>query len=215
MIQNYDALTVGKYEAILRAEREHADNINCRNLSILSILTDMPEEQLLDMTVPKFRALMDQATFLRRPLRPSPVLKAYTLGDMTLRPVADIQKMTTAQYIDFQTFAKAPDNRTAEMLSCFLVPDGHRYNTGYDIAEVQKAIRESLPVTAAQGLLAFFLETSRRSMLNTLRSSAATLKRTNRRKKNAAMTAAMRELNKSIHLLSAGAGYPMSTPLLK
>lgn len=215
MIRNYDALTVGKYEAIMRAEREHADDINGRNLAIISILTDMNKDKLLDMTVPKFRELMDQATFLRRPLRPAPVLKAYTLGEMTLRPVADIQKMTTAQYIDFQTFAKAPDNRTAEMLSCFLVPDGHRYNTGYNIAEVQKAIREYLPVTAAQGLLAFFLETSRRSMLNTLRSSAATLKRTNRRKKDKRITAATMELNMSILLLRAGAGYPMSTPLLK
>ena len=216
MIQNYDALSVGKYEAIMRVQRDYGDDdTNGRNLAILSILSDLSTDELLDMKVPKFRELMDRASFLRRPLRPAPVLKAYTLGNVTLRPVTDIRKMTTAQYIDFQTFAKASEGRIAELLSCFLLPDGHRYNTGYDIAEVQKAIREFLPVTAGQGLLAFFLKTSQRSMLSTLRSSARKLSRANRKKKDPRITAATMELNMSIHLLRAGVGYGMSMPLLR
>lgn len=215
MIQNYDALTVGKYEAIMRAQRFNADDINRRNLAILSILTDKSEDELLDLPVPKFRELMDGAAFLRRPLRPAPVLKAYHLGEMTLHPVADIRKMTTAQYIDFQTFIKQPEDMTAELLSCFLIPRGHRYNVDYDILEVQRAIREALPITAAEGLLAFFFKTSKQSMINTLRSSAATLKRTNRKKKDMRMIKAIQEIRMSILSLRAGAGRRMSMPLLK
>lgn len=215
MIQNYDTLTVGKYEAIMRAQRSHADDINRRNLAILSILTDKSEEELLDMPVPQFRALMDKASFLRRPLRAAPVCKTYALGDMTLRPVADIDKMTTAQYIDFQTLAKQPEESVAKLVSCFLLPEGHRYNTDYDMADVHRAIRDHLSVSEAQGLLAFFFETSRRSMLNTLRSSVATLKRANRKKRNRRVTTAMLELQMSILSLRAGAGFRMSTPLLK
>lgn len=215
MIQNYDTLTVGKYEAIVRAQRSHADDINRRNLAILSILTDKSEEELLDMPVPQFRALMDKASFLRRPLRSTPVCKTYALGDMTLRPVADIDKMTTAQYIDFQTLAKQPEESVAKLVSCFLLPDGHRYNTDYDMADVHRVIRDHLSVSEAQGLLAFFFETSRRLMLNTLRSSVATLKRANRKKRDRRVTTAMLELQMSILLLRAGAGFRMSTPLLK
>lgn len=215
MIQTYNALTVGKYEAILRAQRDHADDINRRNLAILAILTDKSEEELLDMPVPKFRALMDKASFLRRPLRPAPVAKSYTLGALTLRPVADIQKMTTAQYIDFQTFSRQADERTAEMLSCFLLPEGCRYNSGYDIAEVHKAIRDFLPITAAHGLIAFFFAKSQRSMLRTLRSSAKTLRRANRTKRDKRLTAATMDLHLSILLLRVGDGSPTSTPLLK
>lgn len=156
MIQNYDALPVGKYEAIMRAQRDNADDIHARNLAILAILTDKSEDELLDLPVPKFRELMDKASFLRLPLRPAPVAKNYNLGTLTLRPCADIRKMTAAQYIDFQTLAKQSEERTAEMLSCFLLPEGHRYNVGYDIVEVQRAIRKYLPVTSANGLLTFF-----------------------------------------------------------
>lgn len=215
MIENYQALTVGHYEAIMRAQRDHADDINGRNLAILSILTGKSHDELLDMPVPKFRALMDKASFLRRPLRPAPVRKSYALGDMTLRVVADIDKMTTAQYIDFQTLAKASEDRIAEMLSCFLLPEGHRYNTEYDIAEVQRAIREFLPVAEAHGLLAFFFRTSHRSMLSTLRSSAATLRRANRKKRDPMITATTMELHLSILLLQSGDGSRMSMPLLR
>lgn len=214
MIENYDALTVGKYEEIERVQREYGeDDVNGRNLAILLILADISTDELLDMKVPAFRAMMDRAAFLRRPLRPAPVLKHYKLGDMTLRPVADIEKMTTAQYIDFQTFAKAPDGRIAELLSCFLLPDGHRYNDGYDIREVQGAIRALLPITAAHGLLAFFFRKSQRSMINTLRSLAKTLGRA--KKKDARMTEATMLLNTSILSLIAGDGCRTSTPLLR
>lgn len=217
MIQNYDALTVGKYEAIQHALRDHAGDINRRNLAILSILTDKSEAELLDMPVSRFRALMDKASFLRRPLRAAPLRKSYTLGDMTLRPVADIQKITTAQYIDFQTLAQQPEEPVAQLVSCLLLPEGRRYNTDYDMADVHRAIRDFMLITEAQGLLAFFFETSRRSMLNTLRSSAATLKRSARkaRTKRKQITTAMLEVQMSILLLRAGAGRRMSTPLLK
>ncbi len=215
MITNYHELTVGKYEAIMEAQHRHADNINRRNLAILSILTGRPEDELLDMKVPQFRKLMDKAAFLRRPLRSAPVRKSYTLGDMTLRVVADIDKMTTAQYIDFQTLAKASDDRLAELLSCFLLPEGRRYNVDYDIAEVHHAIREHMSATDAHGLLAFFFRTSHRSMLSTLRSSAATLSRANRKKNDPRLTRATIELHLSILSLRSGDGFRTSTPLLK
>lgn len=216
MIENYEALTVGKFEEIERVQREYgAEDTNGRNLAILSILSDLSADELLDMKVPAFRAMMDKAAFLRRPLRPTPVLKSYKLGDLTLLPVADIEKMTTAQYIDFQTFAKSSDGRIAELLSCFLLPEGHRYNDGYAIREVQGAIRSFLPITAANGLLAFFFRKSHRSMINILRSSARALRRANRKKKDKRITEAMMELNMSILSLRAGVGFPTSTPCLK
>lgn len=215
MITTYDALTVGKYERIQHVLTEHAADIHRRNLAVLSILTDRSEDELLDLPVPQFRALMDRAAFLRRPLRPGPVRKSYTLGRLTLRAVADIDKMTTAQYIDFQTLSQQPGDPVAQLVSCFLLPDGCRYNTGYDMSEVHRAIRDFLPITDAQGLLAFFFKTSRRSMLNILRSSAEILRRAGRKKNEARIRTAALNLEAAIHSLSVGDGSPTSTPLLR
>jgi hypothetical protein len=158
MITSYNSLTVGKYEALLRARADHEGDTNELNLHVLSILSDMTVDQLLDLKVPEFRAMMDRAGFLCTAPRPSEVAKQYRFGDLVLVPVTDVRKMTAAQYIDFQNFSNAGEGRQAELLSCFLVPKGMKYNDGYDILEVQQAIRDFMPVTAALGLLAFFFE---------------------------------------------------------
>ena len=208
MITNYDSLTVGKYEALLRARADHEGDTNELNLHVLSILSDMTVDQLLDMKVPEFRAMMDRAGFLCTAPRPSEVARKYRFGDLTLVPVTDVRKMTAAQYIDFQNFSNAGEGRQAELLSCFLVPKGMKYNDGYDILEVQQAIRDFMPVTAALGLLAFFLKRLHRSTINTLRSSVKKMP------KNPQTEQAIRATNRLIRSLQSGGGLPMSMPFL-
>ena len=208
MITNYNSLTVGKYEALLRARADHEGDTNELNLHVLSILSDMTVDQLLDLKVPEFRAMMDRAGFLCTAPRPSEVARQYRFGDMTLIPVTDVRKMTAAQYIDFQNFSNAGEGRQAELLSCFLVPKGMKYNDGYDILEVQQAIRDFLLVTAALGLLAFFLRRLHRSTISTLRSSVKKMP------KNPQTAEAIQATNRLIRSLQSGGGLPMSMPFL-
>jgi len=218
MIDNYEALSVGRYEALIHACDEFGENdTNGRNLAILSILSDTPTDALLDMKVPEFRALMNRCAFLRRAPRPAEVAKVYQLEEWRLLPTLDVRNMTAAQYIDFQTFAARDGEMIAELLSCFLVPDGFSYNKGYDIVKVQEAIRNSLPITAALGLVGFFAKRSRESTLSILRSSAATLKRAKRRKgaRRAEIVSALMQVELAATLARAGAGWQMWTPLLK
>ena len=208
MITNYNNLTVGKYEALMRARADYEGDTNELNLHVLSILSDMTVEQLLDLKVPEFRAMMDRAGFLCTAPRPSDVARQYRFGDLTLVPVTDIRKMTAAQYIDFQNFSNTGEGRQAELLSCFLVPKGMKYNDGYDILEVQQAIRDFLPVTAALGLLAFFLRKLHRSTISTLRSSVKKMP------KNKQTAETIRMTNRLIRSLQSGDGLPMSMPFL-
>lgn len=208
MTTNYNSLTVGKYEALLRARAEHEGDTNELNLHVLSILSDMTVDQLLDLKVPEFRAMMDRAGFLCTAPRPSEVARQYRFGDLTLVPVTDIRKMTAAQYIDFQNFSNAGEGRQAELLSCFLVPKGMKYNDGYDILEVQQAIRDFMPVTAALGLLAFFLRRLHRSTISTLRSSVKKMP------KNPQTEETIKATNRLIRSLQSGGGSPMSMPFL-
>ena len=208
MITNYNSLTVGKYESLLRARADHEGDTNELNLHVLSILSDMTVDQLLDLKVPEFRAMMDRAGFLCTAPRPSEVARQYRFGDLTLVPVTDVRKMTAAQYIDFQNFSNAGEGRQAELLSCFLVPKDMKYNDGYDILEVQQAIRDFMPVTAALGLLAFFLRRLHRSTISTLRSSVK------RMPKNPQTEETIQATNRLIRSLQSGGGLPMSMPFL-
>ena len=173
MITNYNSLTVGKYEALLRARAEHEGDTNELNLHVLSILSDMTVEQLLDLKVPEFRAMMDRAGFLCTAPRPAEVAKQYRFGDMTLVPVTDIRNMTAIQGMDIQMYAGNFEQNLVPLLACVLVPKGKKYSDGYDNLKVQRAIWQNLPITDALGLLNEFavgtLTTSTAIMLREIR----------------------------------------------
>lgn len=76
----------------------------------------------------------------------------------------EIEKMTTAQYIDFTNLAKEAGKHTIETLAVFLIPDGHKYNDGYDIEQVHRDIRDHLNAVEGNAMLFFFIRRSRDCM---------------------------------------------------
>ena len=55
-----------------------------------------------------------------------------------------------------------------KILSIFLIPDGCKYNDGYDIVDLQKVIRENLSFRVAEGLLGFFIEKYGKLLIHSL-----------------------------------------------
>ena len=156
MINNYEALDLGRYMKIDKILHTPAEEID-KQVQIIAVLADMPEDKVLLLPLADYSAMAKQTAFLGTVCDPvkadgSPVV----LDGLRLIPTKDFTKINTAQYVDFQTFAKDFPGTLPELLSCFLVPEGKAYNDGYDIAEVQKAVR-TLNVPTAIGLVGFFL----------------------------------------------------------
>ena len=173
MINNYNELSVGKYLRVLElCEDKSLDNVE-RQVAILSVLSGKTEDEILNLPLPEYMEMSGRLKFLEKsPDLPESPAKSYKVGKWVLVPVADIRNMTAAQYIDFQTFAAQDGSRTVEIISCMVVPQGMKYNDGYDIVELQNDIREMMPVADAMSLYAFFLNSSRRSISNILTFSA-------------------------------------------
>ena len=169
MITTYEALSMGQYQEIDRITRTGGDELEVQ-VAILSILTGKPEAELLRLPLAEYTDLAGQSNFLRKPLEKVPkTRKEYALGEWRLRPCQDYRKLTAGQYIDFQAFLPDLDTYLVEFLSTMLVPKGKRYCEGYDVADVQKAIRDHMTMGDAIPLTAFFfksLETSIADMLN-------------------------------------------------
>ena len=164
IIDNYADLPVGKYLDILAANEGDADDLD-KQVATIAILCDVTEADILNLPLPDYTALARAADFLHHEDKGDHRLaKRYTLGGLALVPCTDSRKMTTAQYIDFQTMTRDGDydRHLPEILSCFLVPEGHTYGDGYDFADVQDAIRRHLSVTDALSLLAFFFVSLRK-----------------------------------------------------
>lgn len=82
------------------------------------------------------------------------VKKEYTLNGNKYTLHRDIEKMTTAQYIDFTNSA----NRLIDTIACFIVPSGHKYNDGYDMAAVKNDIKTGMNAEEGNAILFFIVK---------------------------------------------------------
>ena len=165
MIKDYNTLSVGKYLQIHKVAKEEELSDIDKQVAIIAILADMSEDEVLDLPILEYKALAEQSKFLEKPMNvPKQIASTYTLDGWELVPTTDIRKMTTAQYIDFQNFSKEGEKKLIEVLSCFLIPKGKKYNEDYDILEVQKSLRDYLTIPNCLALSAFFLAKFNRSI---------------------------------------------------
>ena len=169
IIDNYNRLTLGQYMEIQEISRNESLEDIDKQVQILSILTGVAEEEILHLPITEYKELVVKAGFLDPSnINYHPIAKKYILGKIELIPTRDFRKLETCQYIDFQTYAPDLDKYLVEFLSVILVPKGHRYNEGYDILEVQKAIREEMSVSDGVSLAGFFLTWCRKSIKDSL-----------------------------------------------
>lgn len=169
IIDNYNRLTLGKYMEIQEISRNESLEDIDKQVQILSVLTDVAEEEILHLPITEYKELVVKSGFLDpENIKYHPVAKKYILGKFELIPCRDFRKIETCQYIDFQTYAPDLDHHLVEFLSVILVPKGHRYNEGYDILEVQQAIRDEMSVSDGVSLAGFFLTWCRKSIKDSL-----------------------------------------------
>ena len=171
IIQSYRELPIGDYQDILALCKDESLEELDRQVKILSILTKVDEETLLNLPIQEFKVLTSRMGFLEKdlPTKVTRLADSYKIGKFELIPVTDMRKVITAQYIDFQSFHQAGfEDHFVEILSCLLVPKGKKYNQDYDIIEVQDAIRKDLNVHDAASLYAFFIFSCRESIKDML-----------------------------------------------
>lgn len=171
MIDSYKSLPIGDYQEILALCKDDGLEELDRQVKILSILTRIGEDELLDLPIQEFKVMTSRMGFLERDL-PTEVTRleeSYRIGGFDLVPVIDMRKISTAQYIDFQSFHQAGfEEHFVEILSCILIPKGRKYNQDYDIIEVQDAIRRDLNVHDGASIYAFFMFSCRESIKDIL-----------------------------------------------
>ena len=210
MIDNYKSLPIGDYQDILALCKDESLEDLDRQVKILSILTKVDEDTLLNLPIQEFKVLTSRMGFLEKdlPTKETRLEDSYKIGKFELVPVTDMRKVITAQYIDFQSFHQAGfEDHFVEILSCLLVPKGKKYNQDYDIIEVQDAIRKDLNVHDAASLYAFFIFSCRESIKDMLTFS---LQETQKIKDKEKREKIQGQIKDQIHLLeTSGVGSPM------
>ena len=166
--KGWNTLPVGKYEKIkeiIRAGEENSD------VEILSVLCECDVNDILNAPVSEVMRLKKEALFLNEPLNVKDRLrfKSIVIDGVKYNVHTDFKDITTAQYLDFQTFYKEFEKNYCNVLACFIIPDGHKYNDGYDALDTAEIFREKLPVEVAENACFFFARRSSRLLQKGLR----------------------------------------------
>ena len=166
---DWENITIEKYYKIKDILDDEVDDDITKNVKLVAVMLNKDEQEVWDMDMAEAGNYISRLQFLNKfelPKNPNMKIK---LPSYDLVVIKDLSKINVAQYVDFQNFVKMPMRESMEkILSIFLIPEGCSYNTGYDILDLQKEIRENMSFRVAEGLLSFFIEKYGRSLIHSL-----------------------------------------------
>ena len=81
----------------------------------------------------------------------------YTINGRKYSSNINLTSVTTAQFIDYSNYCKEENKHFEKLLSVFFIPEGHNYNDGYNMSEVQQDLLQ-LDIVTVQSLAVFMIK---------------------------------------------------------
>lgn len=214
MIDNYSKLTLEKYLELRGMETDGREELDLQ-VEVISILSDMSEDEILSLSLPEYQRLAAKTVFLtHEPKVSDRPPKTVKIGDRVYDVMKDIRHFTAGQYIDYQNHIKTDDieSNLPTLMTVFLIPKGKKYGDGYDIADILPDMG-LIPIETVLSLARFFFRKSRNLIDSTLTSLDWMMKRMERKEKDPMKKEKMRQAREGLRSLrssvSVGDGYTM------
>lgn len=187
----WEELTVKQYYEILDILREDVGDALESNSRLIDCIWGIDSA---DIPVIRFSWYLDELKFLQEPYEPKLPKKEYKVKDKVFKPILDVSKITTAQYIDFQELIKRNDHKL--LLNVLFIEDGKEYGE----ADNADLLWENLTLDAYSDVLYFFQRLLLDLMKDTLNSSKKILKKEYRREKDPQKKQELMDQMVKIHL---------------
>ena len=171
-IDGWDKVTLGLFQRMTEIGARE-DEIE-RVVGFVGLFNGMKEEDVLALPLDKFKAYIADMGWMNTPPEPAMPREDYVINGKEYKLTMNFHKLTTAQYIDFQSYSKSEDY--SQMLSVFLIPKGKKYGDEYDVFEVQQDMK-TMPVQEVLGLMGFFIILYRSWSVALLKYSSRILKK--------------------------------------
>ena len=168
--KNWQQITISDYMELQEiVNREYAVDVE---IGIVALLCGVDEDEIGKLPILEYQRLRREAQFIASfPEVHNKAPKIITIGDKKYEVITNMRKLTTAQYIDFQTYLKMGDDidNLPNLLSVFILPKGSKYgDESYDVDKLKNDIKEYLPATTAFEMCGFFQKTFLNSIKNIL-----------------------------------------------
>ena len=155
---SWNHITGEQYWEIFDILNSEASDLQ-KQAELIALIEDKSVDEILSLDMSSAAELINKLEFLNKfelskRYHPSSII----IDNKKYNVYTNLANLNVAQFIDYQSFVAQPFRESYDkILSIFLIPDGHEYNSGYDILEVQKVIRTKLSWLEIQNLLNFIL----------------------------------------------------------
>lgn len=177
MIKNWNEMDLSHYKRLFEIIRKDWENELDMNLAMVSVLSDMPIEDITNMEVNKLQEFINNLKFIETPYKPKTPETTYNIGNKEYKVFFNVNKMTASQYIDFQNFYKQYDDFMPNLAACFLLPNGKKYGEDYDPIDEAEFLNTHLTIDIFSDIMFFFINLLQVSTLSTLHSSEREMKK--------------------------------------
>lgn len=177
-------MNLSHYKRLFEIIRKDWENELDMNLAMVSVLSDIPMEDITNMEVNKLQEFINNLKFIETPYKPKTPETTYNIGNKEYKVFFNVNKMTASQYIDFQNFYKQYDDFMPNLAACFLLPNGKKYGEDYDPIDEAEFLNTHLTIDIFSDIMFFFVNLLQVSTLSTLHSSEREMKKRLRKTKD-------------------------------
>lgn len=123
---------------------------------LLAIIELFFGEDAVNLPIYEFNKKIKELDFLKTEVPKNHIVNTATVNGRKYKVDALVGHISTAQYVDFTNYMKEdPEKNITKCLSVFFIPEGHKYNDGYDMLQVIDDMG-SLPIDIAMSESFFF-----------------------------------------------------------
>ena len=155
---SWNHITGEQYWEIFDILNSEASDLQ-KQAELIALIEGKSVDEILSLDMSAAAELINKLEFLNKfelskRYHPSSII----IDNKKYNVYTNLANLNVAQFIDYQSFISQPFRDSYDkILSIFLIPDGHEYNSGYNILEVQEVIRTKLSWFEIQNLLNFIL----------------------------------------------------------
>lgn len=159
IIDSWNKMPLRKYKELNKIVDEYGEEEDdVFVVKVISLLSDLTEDELLNMPLDDFRELVEKGSFVyRAPNNGRPIPDSIVLNGTKYRLQKDVTSCTAGQYIDIQEYIKA-GLEYEYFISTILIPDGMTYSDNYDTTKVLNDILDYMDVETALSVSRILLE---------------------------------------------------------
>lgn len=150
----WNDITLRKWTEIESIYKKKYEDEILQTADIISVVFDI--ENPMELSPAEFSKYVEQLSFLTKPIPEKKLCNSYTINGTLYNFKGNIMEVSMGQLMDWRQFSTKEPIDYAECLSVFIIPNGHKYNDGYDMDKTLNDIK-SLPIGDVLKLWNFFL----------------------------------------------------------